>query len=101
MRKCVITLPITPTTSPTLGLVASILVGDVIARSLGLKFILALGSQLMSKTDDRESNVKIFVNLLSDLGINPDMIWRSDSEATRFNIRKFTIQMMDTSLLTK
>ncbi|MBX4205391.1 MAG: hypothetical protein KW788_04395 [Candidatus Doudnabacteria bacterium] len=90
MEKSVITLPITPTANPPLGLIASILVGDFAARNLGLKFVLALGPQMLLKEVDRESTVQSFLRHLNFVGVRPDFVWRIDSKKSRDEIRSFT-----------
>lgn len=90
MEKCVVTLPITPMANPSFGLVALILVGDIIARNLGLKFVLALGVQGMRiPSADLEGTVSSFLLHLSNIGIRPDYVWRSDSEESKASIERF------------
>lgn len=100
MGKCVVTLPITPVANPSLGLVASILVGDIIARNLGLKFVLALGVQGMRiPSADLEGTVSSFLLHLSNIGIHPDYVWRSDSEGSKASIEKFFKRMNEDSFV--
>lgn len=100
MIKCVVTLPITPVANPSLGLVASILVGDVIARNLGMKFVLALGVQGMRiPTAELEDTVNSFLSYLNNVGIRPDYTWRSDSEENRMLLEKFFSKLTDDSFV--
>lgn len=100
MEKCVVTLPITPVANPPLGLVASILVGDVIARNLGLKFVLALGVQGMRiPVAELENTVNSFLLHLNNVGIRPDYVWRSDLKENEILLEKFFGKLTEDSFI--
>lgn len=93
MLKSIVTLPITPQVNPSLGLVASILVGDFAARNLGLKFVLALGPQMRLSPPDRERTVTAFLDTLRRFGIRPDYVWRADTEDNYRCIQKLILRL--------
>lgn len=100
MEKCVVTLPITPVANPSLGLVASILVGDIIARNLGLKFVLALGVQGMRiPVAELEGTVNSFLLHLNNVGVRPDYVWRSDSKENKVLLEKFFSKLTEDSFI--
>lgn len=95
MKKCVVTLPITPTANPSFGMIASVIVSDIVARNLGLKLVLALGVQGMRiSAHELESVVNAFLSHLRGVGVRPDFILRGDSRVISGLIEKILISLL-------
>ncbi len=77
----IVSIPITPRSTPKLGLMLIPFIMDVIGNKMGLDKVLALnvsGSKLFN--DNVESCVQEYFQANSGLGIAPDYIWRDDQK---------------------
>lgn len=96
LRDSVVTLPITPSNNPNIGLMVMPFVMDVLAKRMGLGKILALnvnGAKLYSK--NAENYVFGFLESSKNLDILPDFIWRDDQKENIFWINKFFMKLFN------
>lgn len=83
MTNAVTTLPISPVAGPHIGLCLMPLLTDLLGISLGLERILALNIHglkydLASPQSEKIKTAQSYLASLTNLGINPDYIWRDD-----------------------
>lgn len=96
LRDSVVTLPITPTSNPNIGLMVIPFVMDVLAKRMDLDRVLALnvnGAKLYSK--NVENHVLGFLESNRKLGILPNFVWRDDQKENIFWINKFFMKLFE------
>lgn len=102
LRDSVVTLPITPSSNPDIGLMVTPFIMDVLAKRMGFGKILALnvnGTKLFSK--NAENHVFGFLESNEKLDILPDFVWRDDQKENIFWINKFFTKLFDDGYIIK
>mgnify|MGYP001561961177 CR=1 FL=1 len=93
-QQAIVTLPITPRTSPKLGLMFIPFIMDILGKKIGTKRVLGLnvsGSKLFGQ--DVEKHAQGYINTNSWLGIIPDNVWRDDQKENIYWINMFFQQL--------
>lgn len=99
----VVTLPITPRHTPSLGLMLIPFVMDILGKQMGTtKKVLALnvsGAKLVGA--NVEPHVCGYLKTCEQIGIVPDIIWRDDQRENVYWISRFFRQLVNDGLIIK